>query len=271
MDVQPWVGLLALGALWLNGVLIAADALKRRSWLGRERGFRVLQGPTDGVTAWVEVQPKRSGWARWQVEQRGRIDSAGRLVWHDRQHRSEISKGEAEHDGRTVEVDETARAEVWPDPSVLQAKIQEGLDAKAWTQAGKGRGHLRTLSVEVEDAPVWIGGSWSQTEDGWRVEAPPGRPLVVAFLDPRRWLGQARRLQLAFALGTLLALIAITALCLWPPIFGPVSTAGGALGLIFFLLIQPAGTWVRGQTMEPSRRTLGGRLSASLNPGSNPR
>jgi len=161
--------------------------------------------------------------------------------------------------------------EVWPDRAAVRARLGEGMNAEAWTQAAKGRGHVRTLSSEIEEAPVWVGGVWTEREDGWSVSPPASRPLLVAFLDPKAWIAQARNELLAFASATVGALLVLTGLCLWPPVFGPVSTAGAALALIFFLLVQPAGTWMRGRTVEPARQTIGGRLPAALNPNSSRR
>ena len=271
MDFQPWVALLALGALWLNGLLIAADALRRRAWIGRERGFPVLEEPRAGADAWIRVRSRGGGWARWEVEQRGRLDGGGRLSWHDRAYRSEIDGGEAEWAGQRVQVAPEERVEVWPDHASLRRRLAEGLDAEAWKRAAKGRGLIRTLTTDVGEGPIWVGGRWTRSEDGWTVSAPAPRPLLVAFLNPKAWMDRARAELLLFALATIAALGLLTVLCLWPPIFGPVSTAGGALALIYFLLIQPAGTWIRGRNVEPARRSVEGRVPASLNPNSSHR
>ncbi|HZO12649.1 MAG TPA: hypothetical protein VFB62_05315, partial [Polyangiaceae bacterium] len=49
-----------------------------------------------------------------------------------------------------------------------------------------------------------------------------------------------------------------TYLALYPPIFGTVSIVGGALGLVFFLLVQPAGTAIRDAVRVPSVAQLRG-------------
>jgi hypothetical protein len=45
--------------------------------------------------------------------------------------------------------------------------------------------------------------------------------------------------------GILTAAIGVTVMALTPPYFGPWSTAGGALGLVYFLLVQPLGVMLR--------------------------
>ena len=54
---------------------------------------------------------------------------------------------------------------------------------------------------------------------------------------------------------------------LHPPVFGLVSTIGAALGLAFFLLVQPAGTALRDAVKLPSAPiTRGTWKSAASNP-----
>ena len=48
-------------------------------------------------------------------------------------------------------------------------------------------------------------------------------------------------------------------MALWPPVFGLVSTLGGALCLAFFLIVQPAGTALRDAVRVPSRAIVRGQ------------
>jgi len=43
-----------------------------------------------------------------------------------------------------------------------------------------------------------------------------------------------------------------------PPVFGTVSTVGGALALAFFLLVQPAAVAARNAARTPDRQPVGG-------------
>ena len=53
--------------------------------------------------------------------------------------------------------------------------------------------------------------------------------------------------------GILAAAAGCTALALRAPVFGPVSTVGGAACLAYFLLVQPAGTALRDFARAPRR------------------
>lgn len=63
----------------------------------------------------------------------------------------------------------------------------------------------------------------------------------------RRRAGNSPRVTrlLAAICVTLAGAAACTALTLWPPLFGSVSTLGGVASLAFFLLVQPLGTALR--------------------------
>ena len=67
--------------------------------------------------------------------------------------------------------------------------------------------------------------------------------VVSAATEARRRRRSLRPLGLALAgcAGMLFAAVGVSALALTRPYFGSWSTAGGALGLVYFLLVQPAG------------------------------
>lgn len=95
---------------------------------------------------------------------------------------------------------------------------------------------------------------------GARVFVSAGRPggILVASMDPRALLARKAALGAGFVAAELLAAAGCTALALWPPLLGLVSTAGGVLGLLLFLLVRPAGAAVRDALLLPSRAPVRG-------------
>jgi hypothetical protein len=80
----------------------------------------------------------------------------------------------------------------------------------------------------------------------------------LASFDPQRWCRARTALTIAFMLAAVAGALFITWLALRPPVLGTISTIGGALGLAFFLLIQPAGTMARDAVLLPSHAHLRG-------------
>jgi hypothetical protein len=206
-----------------------------------------------------------------RVEQRGRKLSGEvpAIGWHDRHFRSSVYGGEARWAGVRVQIQppgDEAEVEVWPDrdTQLRRAALPEraALD-DALERARRAKGELREVVVPVAAGETaWIAGRFSERDDGFVVTAPDDGRLLVSRLDPRGWAAAAQIRLLAFAVAIIAIAGGITALCLTPPAFGTVSTIGGALALGFFLLVQPAGTWIRDRTLPPPHRPLEGRWSA---------
>jgi hypothetical protein len=93
--------------------------------------------------------------------------------------------------------------------------------------------------------------------DGDHIGASEEQPLVVSSVDPIAFCASRVRIIAGFVLASALVLAAVTALAVWPPHFGLVSTIGGALGLAYFLAIQPLGTAIRDAVKTPARRLVG--------------
>lgn len=251
MLTREIMGGIALAILWVNTLLVAAAALKdlrdiarRMRELGPLRRAKVVRG--DG---------KGGALAGSRVEQVGRA-AAGKgdaIVFHDRSYSGEIYGGAValEDGGREITIAPAVDAEVWvsrEDMDAAAACPSEARFDEAYPHARKARGYSRTAEARIQDGrAVWLGG-----ED-------PAAPRLVAATDPRAWARASMARCAAFAVAEVLAAAGCTAVALWPPAFGLVSTIGGALCLAFFLLVQPAGVAVRESVRPPSRRILRGR------------
>jgi hypothetical protein len=236
------MGALALAILWVNTLLIAAAAWKRRSALVRRtsslsaiRGGTVLRGDGPGGAL-----------AALEVTQVGRLTAAAlpTIAFHDQAYASLLCGGRlALTDGSEVDVAASECAEVWVDDSTFRdAATCPSLGAfeAARADARKARGFARTVSAPIGSGrAVFV----ATAEDG----------ILVATFDPRVWLARKTTLASLFVALELLVAGACTAACLHPPVFGTLSTVGGAASLAFFLLVQPAGTWVRDALRTPDR------------------
>jgi hypothetical protein len=114
---------------------------------------------------------------------------------------------------------------------------------EAYAQAAKAKGYARTVV-----APMKPGATVFMAND-----------VLVASMDPRELLARKAAMGAAFIAVELLGAAACTALALYPPLFGLVSTIGGALGLAFFVLVQPAGTAARDAMLVPSLAPVRGQ------------
>lgn len=264
-----WMGVLALGVLWVNTLLVVAAALKRaRPLLVRARAFRRLAA---GEVATGVVRGRLRGdgpRAELAIEQTGRVatGSAQAIVWHDRSYTSALSGGELVHDDVVYDIEETTEIEVWPaDARVAAAHACEGevaFDA-AFADAQKARGVKRVTRAVLEaDQEVYVFGKVERRSDDRYVISPPeGQKLVVAEVDPGILTSRrAATISLVLVPLMLLGAAICTALALTPPRFdGWISKAGGLLGFIFFLLVLPAGTAINDYARLPHERILRGR------------
>lgn len=271
------MGLLVLGILWVNTLLIAAVAWKRAGALLARRSL--LTSPPPGfVLACGEVK-KGNGpsgaIAASRVEQVGRAGAAeGSILFSDRVYQSEVFGGEVETDRGLITVEAapscehklaspSPSTEVWLSPegrAVAGACPSREVFDAAFADARKARGFSRTVTASVAPgARVWIAGR----SQGGVMRADDAHGLLVAAIDPRAWLLRSALLNVVFATLAIAAAGGVTALALTTPRFGLMSTVGGALGLVFFLLIQPAGTFIRDLVLEPSRAILRGEWRRS--------
>jgi len=274
------MGLLALGILWVNTLLVVGAAGGELSRLLRLWRFvRPLDLGAPGVGARrgrVDSGLGPSGQlAEHRVEQVGRqaADDHDRpaIAFSDRSYAGTCFGGAVEADGATLHLEAGLEAEIWPDPSAMRASAAKvtAFD-HAYQQARKAKGYVRTVTSELgAGAHVWVAGDVA-TRGERRVlqSASVGgtRRVVVSAIDPRAWCSRKIALLGVFVLGTLLVAAGATAVALWPPHFGVVSTVGGALCLAYFLLIQPLGTAVRDAVRPPSRAILRGSWVGSTKP-----
>ncbi len=254
------MGLFALGVLWLNAGLVVAVALRQLGNLrALGRRFRDAARRGELVSGTVE-SPGR--FAVRRITQMGRaITSKGpdRILFTDGPQSFEVIGGRVATGEGVVEVAPAppVQSEVW----VGKARSDETLSCsgaaefeRAWKPANTFKGFARDAEIEVVQGDrVWVLG---RLRDG-RVEATESEPLLVSMLDPVALCDARARLIIAFVIGAGLALAGVTALALWPPVFGWVSTLGGALGLVYFLAVQPLGTAVRDAVKTPARRMVG--------------
>ncbi|AKT40031.1 hypothetical protein [Chondromyces crocatus] len=248
-EVMGWI---ALSILWVNALLVAAAALKDLGTLTRQeralgpfRRARVLRGDGRG-----------GAFAGHRVEQVGRAAAENgkreAIVFHDRSYGGELYGGAVALDegGEEVRVEPAIESEIWVSVEEQAQRAvcpSEARFDEAYPHARKARGYSRTVEVPVEaGSMVWLGGE------------TPSAPRLVATLDPRGVI-RSRAVQCAvFAALTLVAAAGCTAVALWPPVFGTVSTLGGLLCLGYFLGVQPLGVTVRNAVRLPSQRILRG-------------
>lgn len=249
-----WLGVLALGILWVNTLLIAAAAMKRRARIGAVLAGLVAARRDGALIAGVVEEGRGPGGAlaTRRVEQIGRAMTTrgpDRILFTDRRARSEVHGGVVRTDGgERVEV--PARpgedAEVWIAGEV--APPRSGDFEAAWSRASTNKGLASTLELAVsEGARVWV-----------ERAAPGGDPIRVATIDPIATCERKRSMLLGFAAAAVLGCAIVSAIALWPPAFGAVSTIGGVLCVAYFLAIQPLGTAARDAARLPPEGLVGG-------------
>lgn len=264
------MGVLALAILWVNTLLIAAAAWKEIAALTVWRRRLVPVDGDDGVglvRARVAHGAGPGGaLAVQRVEQLGRAathDDGGRRVIHfaDRSAVGEVFGGTATRDGIEITVDAEATAEVWVPATALTASgacASDEVFDRAFADAKKARGFPRAVEGAAE-GEVYLFGQLRPMGQGLALAAAKPGGLLVATFNPRPWIDRKIALAALFIVGDVALAAGCTAVALWPPRFGLVSTLGGAACLGFFLIAQPAGTALRDAVALPSRAWLRGK------------
>lgn len=248
MLTKELMGLLCLAILWINTLLlIGAQVGPLRDLTSRLRRLarsltqtRVVRGDADGALA------------THRVTQVGRkLAKQDAILFHDRSYHSDVHGGSVEHEGRVIEVP-PADGEVWISQSERQRAAMcassEAFD-RALAPSRKAKGFVRDVTMSLcEGASVWL------CSDVDRAEAP----LWLSDFDPRPWCRRRVALVLGYQLGVLALASGITYLALYPPLFGVVSTIGGVVGLLYFVLIQPVGVLVRERVLPQHQAHLRG-------------
>lgn len=244
-----WMGLLALGILWLNTLLIAAVAFGRRRALGRLRARFIAARASGALTCGVVERGEGPGdaLATRHVEQVGRaltVSGPDRILFTDGASRGELHGGVVRgDDGASITV-EPRSAEVWIEAAPARADAEFD---QAWSRASTNKGYRASIDLRVErGAKVWIH------------RDPDRDDVLVSTLDPIALCHRKCAVLASFAAGAVLTCALVTVIACWPPVFGLVSTIGGALALAFFLMVQPLGTAARDAAKLPSERLVGG-------------
>ena len=264
------MGVLALAILWVNAFLVAGAAGKEvvalwRLWRRLRPARLGDEGLTEGrVSAGLG---ERGALASHRVEQVGRYaaDDADKraIAFSDRSYGGSVFGGVLETTHGAMQLVAASDAEVWPDLVAQRRAASCPSSAafdRAYPDAKKARGFARTIETEIHAAStVWVLGSLGRDDAGEPRLATCGDGLLlVSASDPRRFCRNKLGLLLGFVALSLLGAGVCTAIALVPPHFGVVSTIGAALGLAYFLLIQPAGTAVRDLVRAPNRAIVRG-------------
>lgn len=254
------MGFAVLAVLWVNALLILGVAIKELRHL-RAFARRVRRAAKAGSLVTGRVKEAPDGrLALRRVSQCGRARTSGGpecILFGDSAQRHEVLGGVVETAEGEVRIEATERSEVWSSRERGEEVVGPRGDEfdEAYPQASKHAGFSRDVDVDVRVGdPVWVLG---EREDD-RLVPPADEPILVSMVDPLTWAAGRSRLVVAFLLGASLALVAITALVFWPPVFGTVSTIGAALGVVYFLGVQPIATSVRDAIRTPARQELGG-------------
>jgi hypothetical protein len=278
MLTRAIMGSIALAILWVNTLLIAAAAAKELLRLEERRARLKPRKAGDSTPGYglihgrvAEGNGPEGALARHRVEQVGR--SAGdpeaqrEIVFADRTIEGEVLGGSVQVEGEEEVILGPASgsaAEVW----VSEAALREaaacpgamGFDA-AYAEARKARGFVRAVEVALRPGQeVWVAGEITRRGRDAALFVAPSRSfgMLVAAVDPRAILARKIALSIAALVGILGGAAGATALALTQPYFGPVSTLGAALGLGFFILVQPAGTALRDAVLLPHRAFVRG-------------
>ncbi len=236
------MGLLALGILWVNTLLVAGAALTPlgEMWSRLRRNLRpaeVTAGNDDGVVAAHVIE---------QVGRKAADDDARQaILFHDCTYRSELAGGALSVDGETIELTSSASKnaiEVWVSPAERKERAEAiGDFDTAYKAARKAKGYRREVRSTVR-----VG------QQVWFAAGTGDSPPVLATFDPRSFLRGRIAMVFAFQLAMVALSGAATFLALYPPVFGTMSTVGGVLGLVHFLLVmQPLGVTVREACLLP--------------------
>ena len=276
MLTREVMGLLALGILWVNTLLIALAAWKQMSALvDRRSRLRLLaDGETGyGVVKGTIARGKGEGGtlAVRKVDQIGHqaaSNSAERraILFHDSVYGGEIFGGALSSSGHEVLVASfgsdasgaksgAATAEVWVAEHAMKEAGECASEAQfdgAFDASKKAKGYPRRVESRLrESTDVWVAGDVTKVDGVLSIAPSREHGLLVSSFEPASFLSKKISLCLAAILGILGGASLVTVIALRPPVFGTISIVGGALGLVFFLLVQPAGTALRDAVRLP--------------------
>ncbi|MRG96026.1 hypothetical protein [Polyangium spumosum] len=265
------LGLLVLGVLWVNTLLIVAAAYKDIAALSTFARRFVPRGPGPSGPGLVIGRVTRGdgeghALAAHVVPQVGRLARGDEpvVLFEDRPAESASFGGAIEAEGRSFEIPPLTGAgvEVWLGRDALHAAAAcPSADAfeAALPDASKARGFSRKITAPIaEGALVYAYGVVQQDGEAPRLAPAADGVMILSTIDPRSFCGQKVLLGWLFVAVVLALAAGVTALALHEPIVSSTSKLGGALGLVFFLLVQPAGTGLRDALARPSVAALRG-------------
>ena len=252
------MGLFALGVLWVNTLLIAADALKQVNELGRWR-TRLDAARAAGrlvLATVVEGDGPEGAFATHSIEQVGRamtVSGPQRILFTDRSARGALHGGRVEVEGRALRIVAASGPLVWC--LAEGARGDRAAFDEAWPRASTFKGFATCMERRVgKGERVWL---WLDAVPSTDSETPV-RARLLSVEDPSSVVHASRAPLRRLIVAALLGVIVVTVLALWPPLFGVVSTLGAAAGIGFFLAIQPLGVAAREKGALPDRRRVGG-------------
>lgn len=263
------MGALALTALWANtATILGAAAIDlRRLWRRHRRLGPFIRGTV------VQGDGPQGELARHVVDQRGRANPKGPILFHDLASRSTCYGGVIELDAHPgappcilpAPAPTSVPPRVWVS-SVAQRRAalpqEQTEQTRAHAEATRAQGYLRQVEVTVgAGQEVWLNAHRSNNDT---LTLPSDAPLVLSTVSPTRWTW-ARSIEIVgLGIGILASATTVTVMCLTPPVFtGSVSTLGGFLGLAYFLGVQPIGVAMRLRCRPPDRRLLRGSWKPS--------
>lgn len=249
--IPYWLlGGFALVVVWCAALLCAAASVSYARMLGK-RARTITRQLREGVVA--SGLGEGGAFAVHEIEQIGRAMDGDppAIVFSDKTYQARVFGGVIDSNGETLEIAPPgASLEVWPDAStqLAQAKVEDddALDA-LYKDARSAKGAPRTVTV-----------FFSKGKKVYFTTAEDGALAFLSSEDPRPFFSERRRAHVLFALAELAICGGLTALALFPPAFGAVSTLGGVGLLAFFLSVQPIGVSVEEASREPFRRFLRG-------------
>ncbi len=267
--VPYWLlGLLALGIVWVTALLCALAATDTARALGKKAEALASRLREGEVLSGLGGPDDDRAFATHEVVQIGRaLDAAPGaspgIAFSDKSHGGVVHGGVLRSQGSELSFGPSEALSPWPAAEAQAAAARREADASfdaVYKEARSGKGSPRVVRTVIgEGARVWF--------------ATEGSALTfLSATDPLAWYRRKRSGLFLFALAELGVCGALTALALVPPAFGGASTIGGALLLLFFLLVQPLGVSLDEGAREPHCAFLRGewRRSAPFAAGAVP-
>jgi hypothetical protein len=275
--LNPILGLFALGSMWTAAILVAAAAWQDRKSLknliDRFNPLDLREGALGmgSIRGKVDARGPDRIFAVHEINQLGRALDAEQpaIGFRDVSASSRCLGGFVTAAGIWVRIPAAdSRVSVW---TPREAREQAAACSDAFTfeaahlgaKSAKGTRRTVTTALRAGDA-IFIAGEVQLQDRKLVVKAPANQNLILASFDPRGNLTRQARVITLFILAELLACALCTALALWSPAFGTVSTLGAVLCLAFFLGVTPIGVELHDWSQPPDGAPLHGEWTYAL-------